>query len=106
VLARGPSSIGPTTIVIEDEPQQSTNREEALRGHAATLIPCRADAVTVRSEDLGNPPQVFEAYFADGCGQRVVYSKKVRWYPEPHPPNTTAFYVVSRFATGRGTSPP
>jgi hypothetical protein len=96
---------GPTSIVIEDEPQQNSNAEEAIRRHAAALIPCPADEVRVRHEELGSFPHPFDAYFADGCGQRVVYSKKLRWYPEPEPHDTTAFYIVARFATGRGIGP-
>jgi hypothetical protein len=77
--------------------------EEAIPTHAAQLLGCPAENVAVRRVLLGNPRYTDDAMFAEGCGERLIYSvskytkreafNRVTYSYRP----TEEWFVVSRF---------
>jgi hypothetical protein len=78
-----------------------TGWADAVRSHAAALIPCPEDKIIVQSILLGAQAASARCVpgsrscwtFADGCGQRVVYGSTI-----PNSSNMPLeFYVTARF---------
>jgi hypothetical protein len=85
--------------------------DEAISLHAAQLLRCPAEKIAVLRVPLGNPRYTDDAVFAEGCGERVIYSVSkftkratlsgVNYSYRP----TEEWFVVSRFALTQPPSP-
>jgi len=103
--ATAPAPAAPTSqrITIEGRPAlPGGTAEDALRAHAASLIPCPKDQIKVREILLGRTHNPSESVFADGCGQRVVYASSPTTVTSRYP----EYYVVSRFSMGYAAGGP
>ena len=89
------SAVNRPQIAIEDRVQPLAGSvQDALREHAAILIPCPKDKIEIREVLLGPPSSPSHTNFVDRCGQRVVYASRAEYQDNPPYPR---FYVVSRF---------
>lgn len=106
-----PTVAPPTTkqIFIEDTPFAVSGGADAevaralLQKHAAKLTSCPPEQVRVRHTVFSQQWVSWDAFLADGCGQRVVYGEAghvVSTDPAEPKYGGVSYYVVSHFPLG------
>jgi hypothetical protein len=87
------------TLVEEDLVPGAVTRDDSFVLYASRLTGCPRESIALKRKSIGSAHSNGVMYFADGCGERVVYAEHPTFANDAD--KRDQYYVISRFSMRR-----